>query len=299
MTVSVVLDAAGGRRSPATMPGYHAGRPPRNKGRLYPADSPTVEEIVAVMRGAGRAAQLPARPGHRLSGPLAGGDDTLDLLEIRTAPTLADAPEFPDRLVRSESLDAERTRTRRFALSGSSNINGRQLDMSRSCRPRDEPARRESNRKSTRVCVRRLRDPRRGSLWTPVSTSCLRFPGPLKRARSATAGGCYVPGWRRRLPIPRTVWIPYRREGCPSVSTAMARSRSPSFSQAAWCTSWPRSVARQPPLKYTFQLPPAARGRPQRCSDTTDASRPRPIRRCRRGSSSRRSENNRASPTRK
>jgi site-specific recombinase XerD len=52
MTVSAVLDAAGRRRSPATMPGYHAGRPPRNKGRLYPADPPTVEEIVAVVREA-------------------------------------------------------------------------------------------------------------------------------------------------------------------------------------------------------------------------------------------------------
>ncbi len=50
MTVSAVLDAAGRRRSPATMPGYHAGRAPRNKGQLYPADPPTVEEIIAVMR---------------------------------------------------------------------------------------------------------------------------------------------------------------------------------------------------------------------------------------------------------
>jgi site-specific recombinase XerD len=50
MTVLSVLDAAGRRRSPATMPGYHAGRPPRNKGIRYPADPPTVEEIVAVMR---------------------------------------------------------------------------------------------------------------------------------------------------------------------------------------------------------------------------------------------------------
>jgi hypothetical protein len=50
MTVSVVLDAAGRRRSPATMPGYHAGRTPRNKGQLYPADPPAVEEIIAVMR---------------------------------------------------------------------------------------------------------------------------------------------------------------------------------------------------------------------------------------------------------
>jgi integrase len=58
---SVLLDAAGHRRSPATMPGYHRGRPPRNKGEEYPADPPTVEEIVAVMRAVG------ARPdGHRL-----------------------------------------------------------------------------------------------------------------------------------------------------------------------------------------------------------------------------------------
>jgi integrase len=35
------------------MPGFHAGRPPRNKGLRYPADPPTVEEIVAVMRIAG------------------------------------------------------------------------------------------------------------------------------------------------------------------------------------------------------------------------------------------------------
>jgi hypothetical protein len=52
MTVLSVLDAAGRRRSPATLPGYHAGRPPRNKRMRYPADPPTVEEIVAVMRHA-------------------------------------------------------------------------------------------------------------------------------------------------------------------------------------------------------------------------------------------------------
>jgi hypothetical protein len=30
---SIALDAAGHRRSPATMPGYHQGRAPRNKDR--------------------------------------------------------------------------------------------------------------------------------------------------------------------------------------------------------------------------------------------------------------------------
>ena len=58
---STLLDVAGHRRSPATMPGYHRGRPPRNKGEQYPADPPTVEEIVAVMRTIGDRAD-----GHRL-----------------------------------------------------------------------------------------------------------------------------------------------------------------------------------------------------------------------------------------
>jgi integrase len=49
----VLLDAAGRPRSPATLPGYHAGRSPRNKGQRYPADPPTVSEIIAVMRHAG------------------------------------------------------------------------------------------------------------------------------------------------------------------------------------------------------------------------------------------------------
>jgi integrase len=34
--MTVLLDAAGRRRSPATLPGHHAGRPPRNKGIALP-----------------------------------------------------------------------------------------------------------------------------------------------------------------------------------------------------------------------------------------------------------------------
>jgi integrase len=58
-----VIDAAGRRRSPATMPGFRSGRAPANKGARYPADPPPVEEIVAVMRQAGRSAH-----GVRLRG---------------------------------------------------------------------------------------------------------------------------------------------------------------------------------------------------------------------------------------
>jgi hypothetical protein len=56
----LLLDAAGRRRSPATLPGFHAGRPPRNKGHRCPAGPPTVEEIVAVPRTAGDGPWLPA-----------------------------------------------------------------------------------------------------------------------------------------------------------------------------------------------------------------------------------------------
>src|SRR5213592_3791148 len=63
MIVLSALDSAGRRRSPATMPGYHGERPPRNKGMRYPADPPTIEEIVTVMRHVGDGVH-----GHRLRG---------------------------------------------------------------------------------------------------------------------------------------------------------------------------------------------------------------------------------------
>ena len=59
----LLLDRAGRRRSPATMPGFHAGHAPGNKGLSYPADPPKVEEIIAVMRASGDAAH-----GRRLRG---------------------------------------------------------------------------------------------------------------------------------------------------------------------------------------------------------------------------------------
>ena len=84
---SVLLDAAGHRRSPATMPGYHRGRPPRNKGEQYPADPPTVDEIVAIMRAIGERPDglrlralivLLWRAGLRISEALALQESELD-----------------------------------------------------------------------------------------------------------------------------------------------------------------------------------------------------------------------------
>jgi hypothetical protein len=87
MTTSAPLDAAGRRRSPATLPSFHRGRPPRNKGQQYPADPPTVEEIVAVMRRAGDGAHglraralivLLWRAGLRISEALSLAESDLD-----------------------------------------------------------------------------------------------------------------------------------------------------------------------------------------------------------------------------
>ena len=48
-----LVDITGRLRSPAATPGHWAGSAPPNKGQRYPADPPTVEEIILVMREAG------------------------------------------------------------------------------------------------------------------------------------------------------------------------------------------------------------------------------------------------------
>jgi integrase len=50
-THTPLLDARGYRRSPATIPGFHAGRVPRNRGRRYPADPPSNEDLLKLLRG--------------------------------------------------------------------------------------------------------------------------------------------------------------------------------------------------------------------------------------------------------
>lgn len=83
----VLLDASGRRRSPATMPGFRAGIPSRNRGQRFPADPPTVEEIIAVMAQAGygryadRARALIVvlwRAGLRISEAIALRESDLD-----------------------------------------------------------------------------------------------------------------------------------------------------------------------------------------------------------------------------
>src|SRR5437016_13550010 len=61
-SIQPLIDVTGRRRSPAAMPGFRAGLAPRNKGQRYPADPPTVDEIVALMRQPGHD-----RHGHRLT----------------------------------------------------------------------------------------------------------------------------------------------------------------------------------------------------------------------------------------
>ena len=82
-----LLDRAGRRRSPATISSLHQGVPPRNKGRRYPPEPPTVEEIIAVMGAAGDGADgvglrgvivMLWRAGLRISEALALNETDLD-----------------------------------------------------------------------------------------------------------------------------------------------------------------------------------------------------------------------------
>ena len=113
----VRLDAAGRRRSPATVPGYLAGRAPHNKGMQYPPDPPRPEEIVLVMRQAGhdrhglRVRALVAvlwRGGLRISEALALNETDIGerrgsllirrgLCRIRHKPCYAESPVMPNR----------------------------------------------------------------------------------------------------------------------------------------------------------------------------------------------------------
>ena len=89
MESAPLFDGAGRRRSPATLPGYHQCRPPRNKGLQYPPDPPTVEEIIAVMRAAGETTDglrlrgqvvVLWRAGLRISEALALTESDLDAM---------------------------------------------------------------------------------------------------------------------------------------------------------------------------------------------------------------------------
>ena len=82
-----LVDVTGRMRSPAATPGHWAGCAPPNKGQRYPADPPTVEEIILVMRQAGpgpyadRTRGLIAilwRAGLRISEALALTESDLD-----------------------------------------------------------------------------------------------------------------------------------------------------------------------------------------------------------------------------
>jgi integrase len=82
-----LVDVTGRLRSPAATPGHWTGCVPPNKGLRYPADPPTVEEIILVMREARRGPYADRlrgliailwRAGLRISEALALTESDLD-----------------------------------------------------------------------------------------------------------------------------------------------------------------------------------------------------------------------------
>jgi len=98
----VLLDAAGHRGSPATMPCYHHGRAPRNKGASLPGRPANDQEIVAVMRGRRRGGRGSSAGADRHSSLKTGASDLsfswlaypkfLGLTDGRSSASVADGP---------------------------------------------------------------------------------------------------------------------------------------------------------------------------------------------------------------
>ena len=96
-----------------------------------------------------------------------------------------------------------------------------------------------------------------------------RAPAPQQLTVDAAGSAAdQLPPIRSTSPMPEPI------DGCPSVRTAMAMCLSPAFSSAAWWTSCPLSVGRQPPLNRTFHRAGATAGMPQLCSATIEPSSP-------------------------
>jgi hypothetical protein len=89
----LLLDRAGRRRSPATLPGFHAGHAPGNKGLRYPADPPKVEEIIRRDAYRRRRSARPAATGtdrdHVARGPAHPGGASPCRGRSRSSPRLA------------------------------------------------------------------------------------------------------------------------------------------------------------------------------------------------------------------
>jgi integrase len=222
MTVLSGLDAAGRRRSPATLPGYHAGRPPRNKGMRFPADPPTIDEIVAVMRHTsndrhGRRVRAMIvvlwRAGLRVQEALALAEHDLDHRH----------GSIPD--PQRQGRPPTRGRDGRVGLGAAAAVAARAPGAAR----------------RAAVLHHRRSDPR-------ATVVCRRSPRPAPPHRRPRALGA---GSRRTSCVTRTHWSSPAR-ACPSTSSS-ANSGTPTSAR-------PRSTSRESiPRRSSPRYAPAAR----------------------------------------
>jgi hypothetical protein len=87
---TILLDIAGRRRSPATLPAFHAGRPPHNKG-LSSADGPCTQPVSQRARARGKDRRPQLRTRVRAKEPQRVGDGPLARATLRATDPRASA----------------------------------------------------------------------------------------------------------------------------------------------------------------------------------------------------------------
>ncbi|HEX2073100.1 MAG TPA: multicopper oxidase domain-containing protein [Geodermatophilus sp.] len=118
-----VLVGTDGGLLPAPVPGERVQLSPGERAEIVVSMTPGQDLVLRSFP--------PDLGGDFFSERFAGGDDTLDVLQLRAADTLAPSPALPHRLAPAPDLrEEDAVTTRTFRLSGTA-INGQDMDMNR------------------------------------------------------------------------------------------------------------------------------------------------------------------------
>ena len=216
----LLLDRTGRRRSPATMPGSHAGHAPGNKGLRYPADPPKVERSSPSCAPPGTARTVVAAGidcDHVASRPAHPGGPGANRGRSRPTPRLAAGPARQGRA-------PSRGRHGRLGLGGASTV------ACHAARPPGRPAAVRHQRRDARAALvacrgacraaahRRRRRSAAPVRATPAPPRAHGRDGPLRRAtdRHLARTRTQQPRHHQRLPAGHRQRRDHRDRPCPT-----------------------------------------------------------------------------------